>query len=446
MLVVANDKKPKVGKPHTYKKLIKRRLKNKKTQLKRNEKYEMAKTILLNVKKQGNNHSSTAIVNIDHISSYASVAMWSFLKSRLEKHFPNISINSDNNNNNDIVQDQDLVKFFNQISIVDVKEEEVKKATDAYIFDKFETRIESTFLVLLYIMIDTERRKEIEKNAPSLYKYITKSPLNNKNIVGIDFNNNNHNNNNIFNKSKLNIASIGGACGNDLIGAILFIASFIENIQCINAISYDFSTSWNTSITLLDEIFENNNNNNTFVETIKNIKTLHENCKQTTIICQQKIGMTNNDDNDNDMNKKIKINMEYRRCDLKRNVSDKINEDLLNHVNNVDLFIFSYVVFETNACQFELLPEIIKRATSNSLFIFLDPHQKTLNAIIALLGRLEEEEKEKGDNNNIEELHGGEDGDEEESSSKISNNSLYEIIKCQSSSFYRFNGMIVCKK
>ena len=426
MLVVASNKKPKVGKPHTYKKLIKRRLKNKKTQFKRNEKYEMAKTILLNVKKQGNNHSSTAIVNIDHISSYASVAMWSFLKSRLEKHFPNISINNDNNNNNDIVQDQDLVKFFNQISIVDVKEEEVKKATDAYIFDKFETRIESTFLVLLYIMIDTERRKEIEKNAPSLYKYITKSPLNNKNIVGIDFNNNN-----IFNKSKLNIASIGGACGNDLIGAILFIASFIENIQCINAISYDFSTSWNTSITLLDEIFENNNNNNTFVKTIKNIKTLHENCKQTTIICQQKTGMTNNDDNDNDMNKKIKINMEYRQCDLKRNVSDKINEDLLNHVNNVDLFIFSYVVFETNACQFELLPEIIKRATSNSLFIFLDPHQKTLNAIIALLGRLEEEEeeeeeKEKGDNNNM--------------------NSLYEIIKCQSSSFYRFNGMIVCKK
>ena len=99
----------------------------------------------------------------------------------------------------------------------------------------------------------------------------------------------------------------------------------------------------------------------------------------------------------------------------------------LNHVNNVDLFIFSYVVFETNAYQFELLPEIIKRATSNSLFIFLDPHQKTLNAIIALLGRLEEEEKkEKGDNNNM--------------------NSLYEIIKCQSSSFYRFNGMIVCKK
>ena len=427
MLVVASNKKPKVGKPHTYKKLIKRRLKNKKTKFKRNEKYEMAKTILLNVKKQGNNHSSTAIVNIDHISSYASVAMWSFLKSRLEKHFPNISINNDNNNNNnDIVQDQDLVKFFNQISIVDVKEEEVKKATDAYIFDKFETRIESTFLVLLYIMIDTERRKEIEKNAPSLYKYITKSPLNNKNIVGIDFNNNN-----IFNKSKLNIASIGGACGNDLIGAILFIASFIENIQCINAISYDFSTSWNTSITLLDEIFENNNNNNTFVKTIKNIKTLHENCKQTTIICQQKTGMTNNDDNDNDMNKKIKINMEYRQCDLKRNVSDKINEDLLNHVNNVDLFIFSYVVFETNACQFELLPEIIKRATSNSLFIFLDPHQKTLNAIIALLGRLEEEEeeeeeKEKGDNNNM--------------------NSLYEIIKCQSSSFYRFNGMIVCKK
>ena len=71
------------------------------------------------------------------------------------------------------------------------------------------------------------------------------------------------------------------------------------------------------------------------------------------------------------------------------------------------------LVFETNACQFELLPEIIKRATSNSLFIFLDPHQKTLNAIIALLGRLEEEEKEKGDNNNIEELHGGEDNDEE---------------------------------
>ena len=88
MLVVASNKKPKVGKPHTYKKLIKRRLKNKKTQFKRNEKYEMAKTILLNVKKQGNNHSSTAIVNIDHISSYASVAMWSFLKSRLEKHFP----------------------------------------------------------------------------------------------------------------------------------------------------------------------------------------------------------------------------------------------------------------------------------------------------------------------------------------------------------------------
>ena len=46
-------------------------------------------SILINVKKQGNNHSSTAIVNIDHISSYASVAMWSFLKSRLEKHFPN---------------------------------------------------------------------------------------------------------------------------------------------------------------------------------------------------------------------------------------------------------------------------------------------------------------------------------------------------------------------
>ena len=35
MLVVASNKKPKVGKPHTYKKLIKRRLKNKKTHFQR---------------------------------------------------------------------------------------------------------------------------------------------------------------------------------------------------------------------------------------------------------------------------------------------------------------------------------------------------------------------------------------------------------------------------
>jgi hypothetical protein len=420
-------KRAKVGKSHSYKKLRKRKNKINEQNRKRNEKYCVAEDILL---ERQNHVANSNFINIDKIGSYASVKMWRFLKLKLQKDFPNIITkkNDCDGDINDIIeQEKDLVNFFKKISVLDVKEEEVTKATDAYIFDKFETRIESLFLTLLYIMIDIERRKEIKTLAPLLYLYTTLPNYNSTNYPA---------DTNIYFKNKFAIASIGGACGNDLIGAITFLSSCIKNIKYIDAISYDFSKSWNKSCTLINEIFNSNHGNKEeFENIISNIKKLFYKCKQVQILPNNgsdgdddttTTSTTSNSGSNNIVQKTKIINLQYQQCDLKQSINDERNMHILNNIKAFDLFIFSYVVFETDACKFKLLPEILKRSSSNSIFIFLDPHKKTINDILTLISALESSiAKDEAKNGNT--------------------HKLFEIVQCKSSSFYQFKGIVLFK-
>ncbi len=419
--MLMKSKQAKVGKSHSYKKLWKRKLKINEQNRIRNEKFCVAEDILLELQNQLTN---SKFVNIDNIGSYASVKMWTFLKLRLQKYFPNIVTKKNDccGDINDIIeQEKDLVNFFKQISVLNVKEEEVAKATDAYIFDKFETRIESLFLVLMYIIIDIERRKEMETQAPLFYRYTTLPNYNSTNCSA---------DTNVYCKNKFTIASIGGACGNDIVGAITFLSSCMKHIDYIDAISYDFSESWNKSCTLINDIFNNNRGNKEeFENIILNIKKLFYKCKQ---VVQMLPNGSDGDDDSTDTTganaikmTRTKIKLQYQQCDLKQSINDNRNIHILSNIKAFDLFIFSYVVFETDACKFKLLPEVLNRSSSNSIFIFLDPHKKTMNDIIALISRLETTDngKEKSGNRH----------------------KLFEIVQCKSSSFYQFKSIVVFK-
>ena len=120
------------------------------------------------------------------------------------------------------------------------------------------------------------------------------------------------------------------------------------------------------------------------------------------------------------------VNLHYQQCDLKQSINDERNKHILGNIKAFGLFIFSYVVFETDACKFKLLPEILKRSNPNSIFVFLDPHKKTMDDILTLMSTLESSiEKEEANNGNT--------------------HKLFEIVQCKSSSFYQFKGIVLFK-
>ena len=116
--------KRKVGKPNAYKKLHKRRAKVNNLKKIRHQRYE---TVLA-----GRTQSNEA-----DVAAYASVLLWQFLGKKLEAEYPNRTVKNTKN----IRYDKDLVKFFSQISLAKVEVSEVVNATEAYTFDKFESRI-----------------------------------------------------------------------------------------------------------------------------------------------------------------------------------------------------------------------------------------------------------------------------------------------------------------
>ena len=149
--------KRKIGKPNAYKKLHKRRAKVNSQRKKRYQRYEK----VLGDRTQCNEAG---------VAAYASVSLWQFLSKKIQSEYPNRTVE----NTKSILYDKDLVKFFSQISLANVEVSEVVKATEAYTFDKFETRIETMFLALLNVFIDAEARQRIHEIAPTTTLFSTR--------------------------------------------------------------------------------------------------------------------------------------------------------------------------------------------------------------------------------------------------------------------------------
>ena len=363
--------KRKIGKPNAYKKLHKRRAKVNSQRKKRYQRYE---TVL----------GDRAQCNEAGVAAYASVSLWQFLSKKIQPEYPNRTVE----NTKSILYDRDLVKFFSQISLANVEVSEVVKATEAYTFDKFETRMETMFLALLNVFIDAEARQRIHKIAPSFIQHTS---------LGA---------NHVLNKSELSVISVGGGPGNDLVGAVAFFSTFFDPyMKSINATSFDFATSWSKPCSLIDNLFKQNLKG--YKAVIDDVKGLLNDSKKVETKRLSSCAVSS-------------IQLRYEQCDLKSSINDERNQKLLDTLDNIDLILFSYVVYETNACEYELLSELFIRCRRHCIFVFLDPHRKTIEGIEKLVQSAEKK------------LQCG-----------AAEQRYFEMLRCGSHKKYPFKGIVV---
>lgn len=381
--------KRKIGKPNGYKKLHKRRAKVSNLKKIRYQRYE---TVLA-----GRTQSDEA-----DVAAYASVLLWQFLGEKLEADYPNRTIKNTEN----IRYDKDLVKFFSQISLAKVEVSEVVNATEAYTFDKFESRMETMFLALLNVFIDAEERQRIHEIAPTFFRH-TQHPIVSKadmESLGADH---------IFNNSKMNVVSVGGGPGNDLVGAVAFFSVFFDQyIKVINATSFDFATSWNKPCSLIDNVLRNDlKGYKVVIDDVK--EKLNESEKiETQRLCSCAVSS---------------IKLTYEQCNLKSLVGDKRNRKLLETLDTIDLILFSYVVYETNACDYALLSELFIQCKRHCIFVFLDLHKKTIEGIEKLVQSVEKKLQQCTQNSTDDRM----------------GKKCFEILRCGSHKKYPFKGIVV---
>ena len=377
--------KRKVGKPHAYKKLHKRRAKVNNLKKIRHQRYEKVLA--------GLTQSNEA-----DVAAYASVLLWQFLGKKIEAEYPNRTVKNTKN----IRYDKDLVKFFSQISLAKVEVSEVVNATEAYTFDKFESRIETMFLALLNVFIDAEKRQRIRDIAPAFFQYtehpvVPKAKTQSRGAC------------HIFNNSKLNVVSVGGGPGNDLVGAVAFFSVFFDqHITIIDATSFDFATSWGKPCSLINNVFKNDlKGYKAVVDDVK--EKLNESEKvETQRLCSCAVSS---------------IKLTYEQCNLKSVVDDERNGKLLERLDTIDLILFSYVVYETNACEYALLLELFIRCKRHCIFVFLDLHKKTLEDIEKLVQSAEKK---------LQDYSGDRMGKK-----------CFEMLRCGSHKKYPFKGILV---
>lgn len=380
-----------VGKPHSYKKLRKRREKNVAKDRIRLEKYANAAMTL----NDGVARTRCA-APMDRLAAYAAVSGFQFLKSKLLREYPQYCVN---NSKLGMENDKKLVKFFSQISLFDVKEAEVSMAADAYLFDKFESRAESMFLLLCYALVDTDRREGIKVAAPKFFNFTSKAMA----LKTQSFEEN------FYDKKSIKVASVGGACGNDLFGAILFLSSFAPNLRAIQACSFDFSMAWQMPCHLINGIVQSPEGARSLRSISKDLTRLfipEQEVKASIEACEKR------------------ISLDFAQCNLKMKVCGEVNERLLNCAETFGMFLFSYVVYESNACKYELLPELLRRSKPSSIFIFLDLHRQTIDEISQLISGLSPCKK---------------------ANEAVFGSNGFEIIRCLSSSVYPFKGLIAYK-
>ena len=104
-------------------------------------------------------------------------------------------------------------------------------------------------------------------------------------------------------------------------------------------------------------------------------------------------------------------------------VDDERNGKLLERLDTIDLILFSYVVYETNACEYALLLELFIRCKRHCIFVFLDLHKKTLEDIEKLVQSAEKK---------LQDYSGDRMGKK-----------CFEMLRCGSHKKYPFKGILV---
>lgn len=358
---------PKAGAPHSFTKLRRRREKNeKRRQLRENIADKVAVWA-----------GGPRDLPFSHVSSYCAVLLWKYFKPHCLECFPSTS-------NDEFGSDKALVHFFSKISVADVNEAEVAKASTAYLYDKFEHRVEVQFAALccLYTKsMDTD----VTDCAPGFAEFV-KSNWQERHSQRVR-------------RSPLKIVSVGGGPGNDLVGAIAFFKTFLNHrYSRIATVSYDFSQSWKGICEVIHAAMLPKEGHGLAVsEGLVHIFDCVQQAFEKTEHGLASKPKQSNKDNATDVsqNKMLpydSIGLKYQSCDLKLPATDPLNRTILHQDIDADVYLFSHVVYETNACAFELLPALLKRAKNkNVIFIFLDPHQKTMNEIRQLASVCNEE-------------------------------------------------------
>ena len=157
-------------------------------------------------------------------------------------------------------------------------------------------------------------------------------------------------------KSELSVISVGGGPGNDLVGAAAFFSIFFDPyIKSINVTSFDFATSWSKPCSLIDNLFKQNLKG--YKAVIDDVKELLNDSKKVETKRLSSCAISS-------------IQLRYEQCNLKSSINDERNQKLLQTLNNIDLILFSYVVYETNACEYELLSELFLRCKGTASFLY----------------------------------------------------------------------------
>ena len=384
----------KAGAPHSFNKLRRRREKNeKRRQLRENIADKVAVWA-----------GGPRDLPFSHVSSYCAVLLWKYFKPHCLECFPSTS-------NDEFGSDKALVHFFSKISVADVNEAEVAKASTAYLYDKFEHRIEVQFAALCCLYTKTDSAPGFADFVKSTWQERHSQPAQ---------------------RVPLKIVSVGGGPGNDLVGAIAFFKTFLNHrYSRIATVSYDFSQSWKGICEVIHAAMlpAEGQDGLAVSEGLVHIFDCVQQAFEKTEhgLAPKPVQSDKDHVTDISQNRTLpydSIGLKYQSCDLKLPATDPVNRTILHQDIDADVYLFSHVVYETNACAFELLPTLLKHAKhKNVIFIFLDPHQKTMNEIRQLACACNEEV-----------LHAPNKG-------ASSYGYYYEIIDLGSSADYPFKGV-----
>ncbi|CAK0873570.1 unnamed protein product [Prorocentrum cordatum] len=162
----------------------------------------------------------------------------------------------------------------------------------------------------------------------------------------------------------LRVASVGGGPGNDAYGTFVF-ATLLRRWCKVEAAVFDFSSAWQP---LCDAIAE---------------PSVLADCALLLA------GEINDRAGDQESRVPCEYTLGFHLADLRAPASAAVNEKLLEAAPDMDLFLFSFVVRESQACRYDLLPTLFRRSRKGAAFVFLDMHVTDLVPVQELVERLQ---------------------------------------------------------
>mmetsp|Transcript_19657 Transcript_19657/g.46927 ORF Transcript_19657/g.46927 Transcript_19657/m.46927 type:complete len:374 (-) Transcript_19657:21-1142(-) len=199
----------------------------------------------------------------------------------------------------------------------------------------------------------------------------------------------------------LRVASVGGGPGNDAWGAFLFSA-FARNWRLVEANVFDFSPVWRP--------FCEASGTAHILSSASQLLSLETGSAPEMSLC-------------------------FQEADLRAPTDAAVNRILLSTAPATQLFLFSHVVRESQACQHALLPALLRRSRRGAVFVFLDMCWADLDRVHALVTRVEEEDATRRG------AVAGEEGTKEGEHAGGEEGVRFEILRLGESQVYPFFGL-----